>query len=929
MFESLIGLAAIIALFVIISRQQSRIGLIERELGALRSLVLSGAVPPAAKPSEQPQGDGKPIEAAAAAVADIALPSPGDATGEVPAAQAEAASGEAVSGPWAKGEAPQTAEPAAVPAESAQPAAKAARQSDVETALGTRWAVWVGGIALALGGLFLIRYTIEAGIFGPGVRLAMAALLGLVLVGGGEFIRRTGFKVPVQGAAGAYIPAILTAAGAFILFGTVYAAHGIYGFIGPAPAFTLLGAIGVATIVAALVHGQALAGIGLIGAMATPALVASQAPNPWALFVYLAIVLAATGAIARIRDWKLLMAAAFVGTGLWTILYMTDAPGANLSAILFINAATLAVLAFVWLGARGFETEQSAGFDWPSIAPGVFIGLSALALSVDPAFTAAGDALAGAIVLAAMLAAALYRPRALPLLHAAGLVTVMIYLGIIPPTTIGSDFVGGSLGVDGQPVVVSDALTRNIGIGLGLLFIAAGFWAARKWAATAWIRSASWAAWGVVAPLVVLLALWFTFGNLDRDLLYAAVAALLVVVFAAGGEWIARAEEPPLKGGAAVSFALGGAAVAGLLMLHMAFGSGWTTILLGAAAIVPALATRWRSYPVLGWISVGAVIAVLGRVAYDPTIVGADLLSTTPVFNWLLPGYGVPALAFGFAAWQLARTTNGRPRLAMEASAALFALLTLAMLVRHVMHGGVIDTGAVTLAEQAIYTLIAIGAGAILVAIDRRSPSSVLRYGSMAAGVVSAALIAIQHFLALNPLFTDESTGTIPVFNLLFLAYLLPAIAAAALALYARDKRPRWYAAMLALVAALLAFAYATLSVRRLFKGEFIGLWSGLGQLETYTYSALWLAIGVALLTAGVWLKSQVLRIASAALIAIAVLKVFLFDMSELEGVLRALSFIGLGAVLIGIGLFYQRLLTRAAKEKAEDQQEQSVAGRE
>ncbi|TIV06283.1 MAG: DUF2339 domain-containing protein, partial [Mesorhizobium sp.] len=134
----------------------------------------------------------------------------------------------------------------------------------------------------------------------------------------------------------------------------------------------------------------------------------------------------------------------------------------------------------------------------------------------------------------------------------------------------------------------------------------------------------------------------------------------------------------------------------------------------------------------------------------------------------------VPALAFGFAAWQLARTTSGRPRLAMEAASALFALLTIAMLVRHAMHGGVIDTGAVTLAEQAIYTLIALGAGAILVAIDMRSPSSVLRYGSIAAGVVSAGLIAIQHFVVLNPLLTDESTGTIPVFNLLFLAYLLP-----------------------------------------------------------------------------------------------------------------------------------------------------------
>jgi uncharacterized membrane protein len=914
MFESLIGLVAIIALFVIISRQQSRIGLVERELGALRSLVLSGAVPPMAKPSEQAAPDRAPADVAPAVAAAADIPSPAitePVTAQAPAMEAEASIGEVVSGPWAPSEAaPKAAEPAAPTA-----AAKAARQSDVETALGTRWAVWVGGIALALGGLFLIRYTIEAGIFGPGVRLTMAAALGLVLVAGGEFIRRTGFKVPVQGVAGAYIPAILTAAGAFILFGTVYAAHGIYGFIGPALAFTLLGAIGVATIAAALVHGQALAGIGLVGAMVTPVLIASQAPNPWALFGYLAIVLAATGVIARMRDWKALMAAAFFGTGVWTILYMTDAPGANLSAILFIDAVTLAVLALVWLARRGDETGPARAFDWPSIVPGLFVAFSALGLSVDPVFAAAGDALPGAVVIAAMVAVALYRPLALPLLYAAGLVTVLIYLGIIPPTSIASDFSGGALGVDGLPVATSNALTLRIGIALGLVFISAGFWAARRFAAGTQIRAASWAAWGVIAPLVILLALWFTFGNLDRDFVYAAVAALLVVVFAAGGEWIARSEEPPLTGGIAVSFALGGAAIAGLLLMHMAFDSGWTTILLGAAAVVPALATRWRSYPVLGWISVGAVIAVLGRVAFDPTIVGAEFLSTTPVFNWLLPGYGVPALAFGFAAWQLARTTNGRPRLAMEAAAALFALLTLAMLVRHAMHGGVIDTGAMTLAEQAIYTLIAIGAGAILVAIDMRSPSSVLRYGSMAAGVASVAFIVIRHFVVLNPLLSDESTGQIPVFNLLFLAYLLPAVATGGLALYARDKRPKWYAQMLAVVAAVLAFAYATLSVRRLFKGEFIGLWSGLGQLETYTYSALWLVIGVALLTAGVWLKSQVLRIASAALIAIAVLKVFIFDMSELEGVLRALSFIGLGAVLIGIGLFYQRLLTRAAKE--------------
>ncbi|TPI68960.1 DUF2339 domain-containing protein [Mesorhizobium sp. B3-1-3] len=922
MFFSLIAIAAVIALFVIVSRQQNRIALVERELGVLRGLVQSGASLSAPEAADATQEDLP--EEANAAVAPAARSADGAA--EEIAAKPEATEQAAAAGPWTKAQA--AAAQSAGPSDPAQPVsatetpgaeppapAKAARQSDVETALGTRWAVWVGGIALALGGLFLIRYTIEAGIFGPGVRLTMAGVLGLVLVGGAEFIRRTGFKVPVQGAAGAYIPAILTGAGAFILFGTVYAAHGIYGFIGPATAFVLLGAIGVATIGASLLHGLALAGIGLVGAMVTPALVASQAPNPWALFVYLAIVLAATAAIARIRDWRALVAAAFAGTGIWTILYMVDAPDVNLAAVLFISLATLAVLAFVWLGLFLVTGRDHAarGFDWPSIAPGFFIALSALGLSVDPAFASAGDALHGAVLLAALVAVALYRPRALPLVFAAGIATVLIYLGIIPPATIGANAL--DVGLDAQPLASSDTLTFRIGIALGLIFLAAGFWAARRFAATASLRAACWAAWGVIAPLTVLTALWLTFGDIDRDLGYALPALLLVLAFAAGGEWIARAEEPPLTGGPAVSFALGGAGVAGLLMLHMAFGSGWTTVLLGAAAIVPALATRWRSYPVLGWVAVGAAVAVLARIAFDPTIVGAAFLSRTPVFNWLLPGYGVPALAFGFAAWQLARTTNGRPRLAMEAASALFALLTIAMLVRHAMHGGVIDTGTVTLAEQAIYTLIALGAGAMLVAIDMRSPSSVLRYGSMAAGVISAGLIAVQHFVVLNPLLTDESTGTVPVFNLLFLAYLLPAIAAGALALYVRDKRPRWYAAMLALIASLLAFAYATLSVRRLFKGEFIALWSGLGQLETYTYSALWLVIGVALLTAGVWLKSQVLRIGSAVLIAVAVLKVFLFDMSELEGVLRALSFIGLGAVLIGIGLFYQRLLTRAARK--------------
>jgi uncharacterized membrane protein len=52
-----------------------------------------------------------------------------------------------------------------------------------------------------------------------------------------------------------------------------------------------------------------------------------------------------------------------------------------------------------------------------------------------------------------------------------------------------------------------------------------------------------------------------------------------------------------------------------------------------------------------------------------------------------------------------------------------------------------------------------------------------------------------------------------------------------------------------------------------------------------------------------------VLRKISGGIILLVVLKAFMIDMSHLEGVLRAISFIGLGGTLMGIGFVYQRAL--------------------
>ncbi|MBX3575752.1 MAG: DUF2339 domain-containing protein [Rhizobiaceae bacterium] len=908
--------AAIIVLGIAAWRQNDRMLRLERELDAVRHdyLTSTRAAP------------GTAGEGAAAVAADVAPGAqPAAATDAAPAAALEAveAREQAKREAMAKAAAmldeqerlARTGAAETAPVEApTQPANASSGTQDIETALGTRWAVWVGGLALALGGVFLIRYTIEAGFFGPAARLTLAGLMGLVLAGGGEFLRRSGFVIPVEGMKNAYVPAILTAVGAFMLFGTVYAAYGVYAFIGPSTAFLLLGVIALATIAAALLHGQALAGMGLLGAYLTPGLVSTEAPNIWALFVYVAVVLVASAAIARLRDWALLMGGALVGAGLWALLYLANAGTAvaqpfDYWAILFVGAAMIGTTAFLWLGRPEADPRR---VDGPAIVAAVLLGLMAIFLLASPDLAATYGMWRGLVFVAAMLAVAAWRAPALPLLHAAGAATVLAALRIALSGSFNVSIFGERLVVDGPSLLPNADTFVPVGALLGIAFLGAGFWRARTFLAEP--RGVAWTAWAAIVPLVVAGALWFAFGDVHIDLRYAAVALLLAIALAAGGEWLARAEQPPHAGGAAVSVALGGAGFAALQAIHMGFDGGWTTVLLGAAAVLPALATQLRTYPVLGWLSTGAAVAVLVRAAIDPTIVGAAFLSTTPVFNWLLPGYGVPALAFAFAAWQLKRTTGGRPQLAMEAAAAVFSLLTVAMLVRHAMNGGVIDTSVPSLAEQAIYTLIALGFGGILIALDLRSPSPVLRFGSLAAGVVSMAMAVIQHFLVLNPLYTDESTGTLPVFDLLFLGYLLPAAAAGLLALYARGKRPKWYSAALALIGAALAFCYATFSVRRVFQGEFIALWRGMSQAETYTYSALWLVLGVMLLALGLFFRSYVLRVASAVLIVIAVAKVFLFDMSELEGVLRALSFIGLGAVLIGIGLFYQRMLVRTAK---------------
>jgi uncharacterized membrane protein len=308
----------------------------------------------------------------------------------------------------------------------------------------------------------------------------------------------------------------------------------------------------------------------------------------------------------------------------------------------------------------------------------------------------------------------------------------------------------------------------------------------------------------------------------------------------------------------------------------------------------------------LRWLAAAVVVLVLLRVAWQPLIVGRDL-GSTPLFNWLLYGYGVPAAAFWLAGHLLRRRADDVPARIADAAALLFSVLLAFLEIRHAMTGGEVYRSSSRLAEVALQVAVGLTIAIGLERLRQRSRSTVHNVGAVIIAVLTLIAIVLGLLLFKNPLFTGEPVGG-PLINLILLGYALPAGLSAALAFQTRGLRPQGYSVMWAGIAVTLAIVYLSLEVRTLYQGPILS--TGLtSDAEQYTYSAVWLAFGVVLLAIGAFLHSQPLRIASAAVVLLTVLKVFFVDMHDLSGVYQALSFIGLGAVLIGIGWFYQRLL--------------------
>jgi uncharacterized membrane protein len=804
-------------------------------------------------------------------------------------------------------------EPVRAPVPAVPPAAPpdAVGRPGLEETLGTRGAVWVGGIALALGGLFLVRYSIEQNLLSPVTRVALGGLFALLLAGAGEWLRRRDQRIALPGIPSANVPSVLTAAGSCTAFAVVYAAYALYDLIAPGLAFAMLGAVAVLAMVAATLHGPALAALGLVGAMGSPLLVSSEDPQPIALVLYLAFVVLAAYGVARLRLWRRLAIAAAVGALAWAMPILAIEEPQALAAMVHLAVQTGLAAFFLVAGPYRTASDEAARTDRPASLVLLAFALGAVAVS---ATVAAGDlrpVFAGFIAVILLATGLRFAPAA-PAAAWSGLVVAGALL-VWPIRTLLAQSPEGLFWQSGDAFALRpDALGAYLAFAIvappavaGASLVRLGRGSALPLRIAAWILAAA-----TLTPLAALVAAYWRIAEWERSLSFALVAGLVAAGFVSGAAWLtrhSRSSAPEIR------LSIGGLASAALAALALGLTFTLDKGMLTVAFALTALGTAWiaerTSIPALRYAVGAAGLLVLGRLAWSPTIVPGN--PGPFLVNWLLWGYGIPAASFLLASRILERRGRDRIVRLTESLGIAFSALLIFFEIRHALHEGDPLAPVTSLLDAGLVATQSLAFAIILTGLDIRRGDPVYRYGALAFKVLGILLAGGGVLVVQNPFLTGQPVAGGPVFNALIAAYLLPALLAGLLALVERRGQPllpSWISAVLGL---LLITAYLGLEIRRIVHGPSLSFWHGFTQGEQWAYSVALLAIGIALLGVGLLRDLRYARLGSAVYLVAAVLKVFIADLAHLEGVMRALSFIGLGLVLIGIGLVYQRLLAQ------------------
>lgn len=765
-----------------------------------------------------------------------------------------------------------------------RPAPTITRES-VSTWLSENGLAWIGGGGLALGGLLLVAYAAQRGLFTPELRITLAVLLGAAMLGASEWILRQ--KPSIAGGRHLLAAAVSAGAGAVTLYGAVCAAHGLYHLAPLSVAALLAAAISLGLLALSLRHGEPLALVAVIGAVLTPAFTGLPDWSPVALTAY-AVLIGATGfSTSALRLWGKAGGATIIG-----LLLLSGAPLAERHAVSTMIMQALAAVgpfaATLWR--RRFRHDDPPGIDFWGLPALALILSSLAALGLWFASPSATAHLPFAVLLSSLLIV---------------LAAVMATRDMIRP---GLFAVPVGMTIVCQLLVMALA-SRSSGFPAQLpwlyvqtaLIPAVALWTALRLPA---VQRTQVLAIGGIGVAILASLTWPILNMAHIALGWTPAAILAAALFAAAALVARRVEQAFTDRGLALWLAA--AAEMAFLAVHAAVAPRFEPAAFGLAATALAFAASR-----LPWRGLAPASVVSGLIAFvamlRPAFLGATLDGGLPLPIMLAVSAVAAALLVVSAmlVWQGRDETVRNEVEALRATALLIVLLAL-FAALHVLLSGPHATGADDLLEASLRTVMLLSTGLLLVLRQRPDDGPITRWRA-----VIVVILGVVHGLALQGLVWNpwwgmgEPPAGPPVLNTLMLSYLAPAGLLAAIAWRRRPAGDRWTKAWV-LAVPIFALLWALLTVRHLFHGPDMHH-APVGRAEGAAYAILALVAAHQLTsprladrTGTSWLVKVAPAFAWAALIAAGV--VFGLRASPWWGpVTEPLASVGAAALLLGL----------------------------
>ncbi len=757
---------------------------------------------------------------------------------------------------------------------------------DFDTLVKGNGIFWLGAIVLAIGGVFLAKYSIEAGLLPPIVRVVLGAIFGCSLVVVAEVLNQNKEKFKINTP---YIPAALASGGVITCFAMILVSFDFYDFITPNIAFALLAIVSIAATYLALRFGPVLAAIGIIGAYAVPILVSTGSNNVIALLTYVSFVSLSAVWVAQLVKQKWLWWQSFVGHFVWFFAAVAMGGKDDFSIVLLYALFSIYLFALTSiLGWKLTQTVELALSLKELLAPKkelvtiiATLLLMAVNLSIHQEFT---HIVLASLVISIVIMVATYRHRDLDHWPYLALGFVIFGFNLFSEYI---DFSDNLFPFSGKYLFIQ--LSVLIAMVFSLQMI------------KRYPQRHAFLLLLVVAP-ISLFGVSYIMAEPSAEQFLYPVWALEMLLIAIVASYSAMKTQTKLN---QVTY----------LVLANAMLTMCLTMLLSASTLTLALAVQVASMSYLSWkykvqlpdwLYKVALLVVVTRLTLAPWLAEYKDEFIFSV-HWTLIVY--PAVLT--VIW-LATKYNPSKQLNTWFKGVLIHIIALLVTTEtsYVLTGSYPDFFNLAYHEAVLLALNWLVLSAVYFWRSRLSVSMKPLYQIAGKALfVGFALIHFDISLVNSPFIYQHFVGDSMV-NWLIPQWVLPVVVL--LSMFKFELIETKYEKAIFAIAATFSFFFINGEIRNVFNQGYLFWQTPMQQAELYTYSIVWLLVSTIVIYIGQKFEKSKLTNLGFIVLALVVLKAFSVDMSHLEGLLRALSFIGLGLALVAIGWLFQKMKVRS-----------------